>query len=456
MKKLYLQVSTWLRRIVTAMSNVKRLKFNVERETKEESLRDRHASTPSRQSKNSVPTSLNAKRSTLNDSTLLRAEEYIKEHYHVRYNRLSREHELRERINGKATWQALNEELCCTLLMEMQHAGIGLTKPYLVRTVVRGDKGVVHFHPVCSYLDTLPEWDGHDHIDALFRRITHDEQQLLWLRCWLLGMVAQVQGRLGSYGNSVCPLIISRQQGWGKSQFAKLIVPPTLQMFYTDTFNLAQEETCLRRMASYWLINVDELDRFSTTRMATLKNLVQMATISLKRAHRGQMEELERMASFIATRNRRYLLRDETGSRRFICIELKAPIDVTTPIDHAQLYAQVLTALEAGERCWFDDAETRLIEAHNQGFSTQRGVWDLLRLHFEPCEVPQSTEERLKLLWPANHVYDCLREKSPAAMEGIERTTFGWYLKEIGARQVRVDNRRLWAVRKVEQLKVER
>ena len=367
----------------------------------------------------------------------------------MRYNRLSREHELRERINGKATWQALNEELCCTLLMEMQHAGIGLTKPYLVRTVVRGDKGVAHFHPVCSYLDTLPEWDGHDHIDTLFRRITHDEQQLLWLRRWLLGMVAQVQGRLGSYGNSVCPLIISRQQGWGKSQFAKLIVPLTLQMFYTDTFNLAQEETCLRRMASYWLINVDELDRFSTTRMATLKNLVQLATISLKRAHRGQMEELERMASFIATSNRRYLLRDETGSRRFICIELKAPIDVTTPIDHAQLYAQVLTALEAGERCWFDDAETRLIEAHNQGFSTQRGVWDLLRLHFEPCEVPQSTEERLKLLWPANHVYDCLREKSPAAMEGIERTTFGWYLKEIGARQVRVDNRRLWAVRKV-------
>ena len=323
---------------------------NVERETKGESLRDRHVSTPGHQSKNPVPTSLNAKRSTLNDSTLLRAEEYIKEHYHVRYNRLSHEHELRERTSDSATWQSLNEELCCTLLMEMQHTGIGLTKPYLVRTVIRGNKGVTHYHPVCDYLTTLPQWDGHDHIDTLFRRITHDEQQLLWLRRWLLGMVAQVQGRLGSYGNSVCPLIISRQQGWGKSQFAKLIVPPTQQMFYTDTFNLAQEETCLRRMASYWLINVDELDRFSTTRMATLKTLVQLATISLKRAHRGQMEELERMASFIATSNRRYLLRDETGSRRFICIELKAPIDVTTPVDHAQLYAQAMAALEAGER----------------------------------------------------------------------------------------------------------
>ena len=328
-------------------------------------------------------------------STLLLAEEYIKEHYHVRYNRLSREHELRERGSDTAMWQVLDEALCCTLLMEMQHAGIGLTKPYLVRTVVRGDRGVERYHPVCDYLDALPEWDGNEHIDALFRRITHDEQQLLWLRRWLLGMVAQVQGRLGGYGNSVCPLLISRQQGWGKSQFAKLIVPPSLQMFYTDTFNLAQEETCLRRMASYWLINVDELDRFSTTRMATLKNLVQLSSISLKRAHRGQMEELERRASFIATSNRRYLLRDETGSRRFICIELKEAIDVTTPVDHAQLYAEALAALDAGERCWFTEEETRQLEAHNAPFAVSQGVWALIRRTLTTCDIPSSNEERL-------------------------------------------------------------
>ena len=437
MKKLFYQASTWLRRIVTAI-------MSEERKGKREDSNPQ----PSPVTYDQTPFGRHTAPAP-HDSALLRAEEYIKEHYLVRYNRLSREHELQEKGVGTPRWQALDEELCCTLLMDMQHAGIGLSKPYLVRTVVRGNKGAAQYHPVCDYMDTLPEWDGHDHIGALFRRITHDEQQLLWLRRWLLGMVAQVQGRLGKYGNSVCPLIISRQQGWGKSQFAKLIVPPSLQMFYTDTFNLAQEETCLRRMASYWLINVDELDRFSTTRMATLKNLVQLSTISLKRAHRGQMEELERMASFVATSNRRYLLRDETGSRRFICVELEAPIDVTSPIDHAQLYAQAQAALAAGERSWFDDAEVRLIEAHNQGFSTRRGVWDLLRLHFEPCEIPKNNEERQHALWPANHVYDYLREKSPTAMEGIERTTFGWYLKEIGARQVRVDNRRLWAVKRI-------
>ena len=438
--KLFQKVREWLRSRVTALRDTRGVYVNVND--------DDNVDVNHRMIKGEA--SLNVKRSSLTDSSLLRAEEYITTHYDVRYNRLSCEHELREREGTNVAWKVLNDELCCTLLMEMQHAGIGLSKPYLVRTVVRGHKGIPHYHPICCYLDALPQWDGRDHIDALFRRITCDEQQLLWLRRWMLGMVAQVQGRLGRYGNSVCPLIISRMQGWGKSQFAKLIVPLTLQMFYTDTFNLAQEETCLRRMASYWLINVDELDRFSITRMATLKNLVQLATVSLKRAHRGQMEELERMASFVATSNRRYLLRDETGSRRFICIELESPIDVETPVNHAQLYAQALAALDAGERSWFDDAETRLIEAHNQGFSTNRGVWDLLRRTFEPCEVPTSEEERQLQLWPAAQVYDCLREKSPTAMAGIERTTFGWYLKEIGARQVRVDNRRLWLLRKVE------
>ena len=246
-KNLLLNAIEWLRRRVAALRDTRGVYVNDNDNVDDDDDRDDN------DDGNVVGATFNSQFSIFNsknDSSLLRAEEYIMEHYDVRYNRLSREHELCERGNAGATWYALNDELCCTLLMEMQHAGIGLNKPYLVRTVVRGHKGIPLYHPVCSYLDALPQWDGRDHIDALFRRITSDEQQLLWLRRWLLGMVAQVQGRLGRYGNSVCPLIISRKQGWGKSQFAKLIVPPQLQMFYTDTFNLAQEDTCLRRMAS--------------------------------------------------------------------------------------------------------------------------------------------------------------------------------------------------------------
>ena len=147
--------------------------------------------------------------------------------------------------------------------------------------------------------------------------------------------------------------------------------------------------------------------------------------------------------------NRRYLLHDETGSRRFICVELIHAIDVDTPLDYEQLYAEAMAALAAGERCWFDEEETRQLEAHNAAYSVRCGVWDLLRQYFEVCEVLEeadSADEKAESLWSAAEVYDFLHEISAAALEGIDRHNFGYYLKQMGAPGVRVGNRRMYGV----------
>ena len=421
MRKILVTVMTWLRSKVTATFKRKE--------------KDLQCDTPMREKGGSAV-----------DTMLIRMEEFVGDRYEVRLNHLSQHYELCRR--GDTHWAKLDEELIYRLMMEMNRAGIGVSKPYMVKAAVQGGELVKRYHPVCDYLEHLPQWDGGAHIDALFRRVTDDEQLLGWLRKWFVAMAAQVMGRMGTYGNSVCPILISRQQGWGKSQFAKMLVPPQLRLFFSDTFNLAQEDACLRRMTAYMLINVDEVDRFAGRRMPMFKNLVQLSAVSMKRAYHSQMEEKERMASFIATSNRRYLLHDETGSRRFICVELAHAIDVDTPLDYEQLYAEAMAALAAGERCWFDEEETRLLEAHNAAYSVRCGVWDLLRHHFEVCAVPEagSAEGEFEALWSAAEVYDYLHELSPAALEGIDRHNFGYYLKQMGAPSVRVGNRRMYGV----------
>ena len=378
------------------------------------------------------------------ESLLIRIEEFIDENYHVRYNMLSQLHEVAPRDTEQ--WTPVNGALCNRILMDLNRAGIILAKPYLVKTVIEGGTLAEEYHPVRSYLTTLPEWDGVERIEALFRRVTDDEQLLRWLRKWFIAMVAQALNRMGAYGNSVCPILISSVQGWGKSQFAKLLVPPQLRGAFTDTFNLQQEDGCLRRMTAYMLVNVDEIDRFGDRRMATFKNMVQLATVSMKRAYHTQMEEKERMASFIATSNRRHLLNDESGSRRFICVELTHAIDVTTPLDHAQLYAEALAAIESGERCWFTEEETRKLEAHNSSFATIQGVWALMKRCLTLRDIPEGNEERQTQLYSANEVYDYLHQQSPSAMSGIERSTFGYFLTEFGAQQVRVRNKRVYGI----------
>ena len=130
-------------------------------------------------------------------------------------------------------------------------------------------------------------------------------------------------------------------------------------------------------------------------------------------------------------------------------MELSHAIDVDTPLDYEQLYAEAMAALASGERCWFDEEETRQLEAHNAAYSVRRGVWDLLHQHFEVCAVPEeadAADEKTATLWSAAEVYDYLHEISPAALEGIDRHNFGYYLKQMGAPGVRVGNRRLYGV----------
>ncbi|MBR5846886.1 MAG: hypothetical protein IKY72_03700 [Bacteroidaceae bacterium] len=404
--------------------------------------------------------SLNAHPSALNspnETLLVRAERYLWERYEFRYNVLAKCYEYREASamsvsslssgegGGRGRhFRPLDDEQKRYLLMQLQHAGINV--PYVSHIQAIVDCGrAQRFNPVVDYLTHLPEWDGEDHVGRLMRRVTSDEFALTLLRRWMVAVVAQALGRMGRYGNCLCPLLISERQGWGKSQFTKLLMPPELMVHYTDTFNLTQEEQCLRKMAQHLLVNLDEFDRHSATGHATLKGLLQLAEIKVKRPHRAQFEEMARLASFIGTSNRRMLLRDRTGSRRYICVELAAPIDVDTPVDHAQLYAQALHLLDGGMRYWLNEEETLRLEEHNAPYKTEHGPEELLTQHFAPVEKKKHYDD--DELWTSVAVYDYLHRIDPLLMRSVERTTFGMYVRRMGFEQVRRENKRYFALR---------
>ena len=441
----------WLRRKVTAIKTM-----NGELLTKKEVVVT--------DSLNSHPSALNSPNETL----LVRAERYLWERYEFRYNVLAKGYEYREASpnplpkrgltdiaepsslsfgegGGRGRhFRPLDDEQRRYLLMQLQHAGINV--PYVSHIQAIVDCGrAQRFNPVVDYLTHLPEWDGEDHIGSLMRRVTSDEFALTLLRRWMVAVVAQALGRMGRYGNCLCPLLISERQGWGKSQFTKLLMPPELMVHYTDTFNLTQEEQCLRKMAQHLLVNLDEFDRHSATGHATLKGLLQLADIKVKRPHRAQFEEMPRLASFIGTSNRRMLLRDRTGSRRYICVELAAPIDVYTPVNHAQLYAQALHLLDGGMRYWLDEEETLRLEEHNAPYKMEHGPEELLTQHFTPVEKKKHYDD--DELWTSVALYDYLHRIDPLLMRSVERTTFGMYVRRMGFEQVRRENKRYFALR---------
>ena len=133
-------------------------------------------------------------------------------------------------------------------------------------------------------------------------------------RTWFLAMVAQWQHRNPRYGNALALLLISRQ-GYNKSTFCKSLLPPELQWGYNDNLVLGEKKSVLQAMSQFLLINLDEFNQISPKlQEGFLKNLIQLASVKVKRPYGKHVEDFPRLTSFIATANVTDLLADPTGS----------------------------------------------------------------------------------------------------------------------------------------------
>jgi predicted P-loop ATPase len=351
-------------------------------------------------------------------------ESFLKSHYDFRYNVLTEETEFRSLERMSEGFQSVNQRVLNTLCLEAHEAGIACWDRDLSRCIY--STRIVDYHPFRLYLDELPKWDGVDRVLALARRVSENPLWEKEFRIWMLGMTAQWMGIMGDHANSVAPLLISTEQGYLKSTFCKSLLPSVLQRYYMDKVDLTSQGNVERRLAEMGLLNLDEFDKYSPAKMPLLKNLMQMASLSLCKAYQKNYRSLPRIASFIGTSNRKDLLTDPTGSRRFICVVVEHPIDCKA-IEYEQLYAQLKEEVLSGERYWFTKEEEQELQRNNLSFYRQGPVEDVLRSCYRSVEKGEECE-----LLSAADIFQCLKKKNPAAMRGANPASLAQILVTVG------------------------
>ena len=351
-------------------------------------------------------------------------ESFLKSHYEFRYNVLTEETEFRSLERMSEGFQSVNQRVLNTLCLEAHEAGIACWDRDLSRCIY--STRIVDYHPFRLYLDELPKWDGVDRVLALARRVSENPLLEKEFRIWMLGMTAQWMGIMGDHANSVAPLLISTEQGYLKSTFCKSLLPSVLQRYYMDKVDLTSQGNVERRLAEMGLLNLDEFDKYSPAKMPLLKNLMQMASLSLCKAYQKNYRSLPRIASFIGTSNRKDLLTDPTGSRRFICVVVEHPIDCKA-IEYEQLYAQLKEEVLSGERYWFTKEEEQELQRNNLSFYRQGPVEDVLRSCYRSVEKGEECE-----LLSAADIFQCLKKKNPAAMRGANPASLAQILVTVG------------------------
>ena len=347
--------------------------------------------------------------------------------YVFRFNVLTEQTEFCKK--GEKVFHLVDQRAMNTFCMEARKQGVNCWDKDVSRLLL--SQQIADFHPFSDYMEKLPEWDGVDRVSELARRVSDEALWVSGFHRWMLGMVAQWMKLEGQCANAVAPLLVSTEQGRCKSTFCSIILPEELQLFYIDKFDLTSVSGCEQKLSQFGLINMDEFDRYSVRSMANLKNLMQLKKLTFRKSHRSYYSQLPRIASFIGTSNQKELLTDTTGSRRFLCVEVKGKIDCTRP-NYAQLYAQLKAELLAGERFWFTSEEEKEIQEHNRFFYRQSPEQEIF---FRCFRLPKEGEEAM-LLSPTE-IFCRLQKKYPAAFRGSNVVNMGRMLIGLGVERVR-------------------
>ena len=370
---------------------------------------------------------------------------FLTSRYRFRFNVLTEETEVAEVTNNipdtHLRYTKVDERWMNSLSMEAIETGIDCWDRDIQRFV--RSRRISEYHPFTAYFEQLPEWDGKERVSALARRVSDNPVWVNGFHRWMLGLSAQWMqfhpdtnnaNRANSINraNSVAPLLVSSRQGLGKSTFCRLLMPDALKAYYTESYDLGSPASAEAKLAACGLINLDEFDKLSASKMPLLKNLMQASALNIRKAYKRSASALPRIASFIGTSNREDLLVDRTGSRRFLCVSLEHAIDCVTPVEHEQLYAQLKAELLSGKRSWFNKEEEQAIQQHNALFYKHIPEEEVFRLCFRFATQEDHPQKVLTL--SATQLFERMKSAHPSVMRGMTVYSLSRILPRLGER----------------------
>lgn len=235
------------------------------------------------------------------------------------------------------------------------------------------------YSPVVEMLDKF-KWDGTNRLDTIFQTyfgtvvMSPDHERYLKIvgRSWLISLVARAY-KPGCKVDTV--VILQGEQGIGKSSALKALVGA--DYFLDSTFDLNSKDA-LQIASSAWLIELGELASVRKADVNRLKNFISSDTDKFRPPWGRVVEKFPRPSIFVATTNDEQYLRDKTGNRRYLPVNI-GQIDMEGIVrDRELLLAEAVAAFRVSEPWYLSKEDTKLaaIETaeREESFTTQEAI----------------------------------------------------------------------------------
>lgn len=273
------------------------------------------------------------------------------------------------------------------------------------------------FHPITDYIKSLT-WDGTPRIDTLLIDYFGSEDNV-YTRASIRKMLCAAVARVFKPGTKFdMALILVGPQETYKSTFVKKLG----KNWFSDTFSTVQGKESFEQIQGAWIVEIAELSGLKKAEVESIKHYITKCEDSFRPAYGRTIETYKRQCVFFGTTNTKDFLRDPTGNRRFLPVDVRpefvkknVPNDLTDEeID--QIWAEAYVLYKAGEPLYMTGEEDEIAKKEQIGHSERDERKGL---------IEEFLNTKYPVEWPEMSLFDRRRWfDDPLAQKGIVQKEF--------------------------------
>lgn len=231
------------------------------------------------------------------------------------------------------------------------------------------------FHPIRDYIQAQ-KWDEKQRINTLLIDYFGADDNL-YTRAAIRKMLVAAVARVFEPGVKFdTALILVGDQGTYKSTFIKKLGMD----WFSDTFTTVQGKESFEQIQGAWLIEMAELSGLKKAEVESIKHYISKREDMFRPAYGRTVETYKRQCVFFGTTNNKDFLRDPTGNRRFMPIDVrpeyatKSVNDDLTQDEINQIWAEAYQLYLAKEPLYLvgDEDIIAKIEQHKHSEADER------------------------------------------------------------------------------------
>lgn len=228
------------------------------------------------------------------------------------------------------------------------------------------------FHPIVKYIKSL-QWDGTPRVNTLLIDYFGAEDNA-YTRATIRKTLCAAVTRVFHPGTKFdTALILVGPQATYKSTFVKKLG----KNWFSDTFTTVQGKESFEQIQGAWLVEIAELSGLKKAEVETIKHYISKCEDSFRPAYGRTIETYKRQCVFFGTTNSKDFLRDPTGNRRFLPIDVrpeyatKNVAQELTEEEVDQIWAEAYEIYKQGEPLYMTSEEDMLAKIEQYKHSEQ-------------------------------------------------------------------------------------